>query len=449
MVKRPLGISQNAKSKRQKQQEQAEPSADEARPQLTLEVADNEDPEDTTAQLKSLWLEYFRSDRESEALLNGIINEGSSIMQQFYNGEIKLADLKNEFLAVLALALSELTIFKAGEEYDESDDRAAAAAASGDNADKKDQSNEERKEVKEFFDRALEVAQLKMDSDGDDNLLNLVIAKIIFQRIPLEYISRLQMDSSEAELKLHLFELLESGMRHFRIVEEDLELTFEVLCGFSDLLDIVENFGNERKGEDGLDSDDEAGDEAYEEELLERINLSKDHPLYRIRANMENFYSWLREKLLELFEKLDEGSDKKLYSRVANAIGDLYLREAEPSSRTFMKLKYGDMEEEEQGDENAEDKLPDEDKKLMLNSQSKAIAATTTALEYLEKAQLPDDPETWVHVAEASIDLGNLYDYESKEQDKAYAKAEELLKKANVATQNKYSNVLENLLFRS
>lgn len=448
MAKRPLGISQNAKSKRQKQQQQqqqTEPSADEARPQLTLEVADNEDPEDTTAQLKSLWLEYFRSDRESEALINGIVNEGSSIMQQFYNGEIKLADLKNEFLAVLALALSELTIFKAGEEYDESDAQAAATAGS---ADKKGQSNEERKEVKEFFDRALEVAQLKMDSDGDDNLLNLVIAKIIFQRVPLEYISRLQMDSSEAKLKLHLFELLESGMRHFRIVEDDLELTFEVLCGFSDLLDIVENFGNERKGEDGLDSDDEAGDEAYEEELLERINLNKDHPLYRIRADMENFYSWLREKLLNLFDKIDGEVDKRLYSRVANAIGDLYLREAEPSSRTFMKLKYGDIDEE-QGEGNAEDKLSDEDKKLMLNSQSKAIAATTTALEYLEKAQLSDDPETWVHVAEASIDLGNLYDYESKEQDKAYAKAEELLKKANVATQNKYSNVLENLLFRS
>ncbi|CCF57605.1 hypothetical protein KAFR_0C06130 [Kazachstania africana CBS 2517] len=412
MAKRPLGISQKNKSKKQKKETTPVSKENSNSPQLTFQVNENEDPENEITQLKTLLKSYLDSPRDTETLLNGVINECNSAITA--KNETLLNDI--EFYVIFAIALSELSVFKV---------------------------NDSKLRINDIFENAMDAIKLGMEKNfKDTSKLRLIVSKIIFQRIPLEYISKLKVSSTKIA-NIDLSKMLKEGIESFSVIREkdmdQLELCFEILKSFDDLLDIVENFGTENNLKEGLDSDD---DEELDEEEDEEIVLKKNHPLHGIKNNLHSHYKWLKNQFIELFEFVSETyKGSKLYHSIAKSTGELYLKDAEIPSSTYVRLQYG---HDDGGDE--EITLTEEEEKLAAESQKEALNLIKSALEYLDKAQISDDPETWVQVAEAYIDLGNIHDYGSTEQEDAYKKAEELLKRANVASHNKYEDILNNLL---
>ncbi|SCU85442.1 LAFA_0D15676g1_1 [Lachancea sp. 'fantastica'] len=428
MAKRTLGVGkQNKGLKKQKKSEAGTGAAASPTPettpaanQITVEVEENVDPENELVQLRGLWDTYFNSDRSDELVLNGIVHECDRILREANKSDkndenAASSTLTDEFYAIFALALSELTIFKAGEEEEEEDD------------DDKDDAKAKKTEkaVSDFFDAALERCVSRLEKVPESPLLLLVKAKIALQRIPLQYISKLTVtDKNASKLKLH--EMLEQAKQDFKADVNYPELVLEVLQQFDDLLDIVENFGHEDDIDEGLDSD--------AEDELEEVKLSSKHPLYQIREELPENYAFLREQLKSLL-KLVPQSKGKLYRSISRKLGQLHLTAAEKPSQVFLHLTYENDEDEK-----------DIDGLTAPVAQTEALGFVTDAVKYLEQASEDDEPQTWVDVAEALTDAGNLHDAESKEQEECYAKAEKLLRKANTATHGKYQDILENLL---
>ncbi|QLL34900.1 hypothetical protein HG536_0H02750 [Torulaspora globosa] len=408
MAKRALGVGQKNKEKKRRLETETAKDSKDVTPgadQISVELDDNEDLDNEFSQLKGLWQTYFNSDRESDYVVNGVVHECDRLLRQSQeDAEIK-KNLNDEFHAIYALALSELTVFKAGEDED----------------DKKN-----RKVVSEFFENALERCELGLSVFKDSQLLKLVLAKIVIQRIPLEYISRLKVNSKPGALGVDISEQLEKAKENFNVNKDYLELSFEVLQMFDDLLDIVENFGHENDIDEGLDSD--------QDEELERVELSPKHPLYKLQQNLSENYQWLRDEMIRLLGATDDKKFEKLYRNIARSAGHLLLKAAEEPTSVFMHLQYGEGEQASKDGEKCK------------TAQQEALKNTKDALKYLEKAQVEDEPETWVEVAEAYIDLGNLYDYQSKDQENSYRIAEDILKKANKASHGKFQDILDNLL---
>ncbi|KAL3233571.1 Enhancer of translation termination 1 [Nakaseomyces bracarensis] len=400
MAKRPLGLGKQKKDKRVKTE--SPESSKENTPvasQIEVELDEGVDADNEIVQLKGLWETYFNSDRDGEYVLNGVVHECDRMLRDAdKTGKIK--ELGDVFHAVYALALSELTIFKAGEEADEKKRKA---------------------EISEFFNNALERCQLGEAESGKSPLLDLVKAKIVIQRIPLEYLSNLKVDS-KSDLKLNA--LVESAKKDFNVCNKDFNLSYEVLEMFDDLLDIIENFGHEEEIAEGLDSDDE--------DDLEPVTLDKKHPVYELQQHLATNYQWLKDQLINLLQALSKDDNSKLYHLTAKKIGELCLKDSEEPTRTYLELQYGDDEKTA-------------DSKDSKAAQESALKYTKQAIEYLEKAKLKDEPDTWAQLAEAYIDLGNLYDNESKDQESAYTTAEDLLSKANTAAHGKYQDILDNL----
>lgn len=404
MAKRTLGLGQKNKEKKIKvdnsntNNESNGNSPAVGADQIEVEMDENADLDDELTQLKGLWSSYFHSDRESEYVLNGIIHECDALLRQSDNDEQTKKLFTDEFYAIYALALSELAIFK---------------------------TEQEDEDVAQYFDQALERAEVGMEkvSKGSE-LLPLVISKISLQRIPLQFISKLKVDSKPEDVNLDLFEQVQRAKKCFN-VKKDLELAYEVLQIFYDLLDMLENFGLGNNVDEGLDSD--------EEDEIEPVKLNEKHPLHRLQKAIPENYVWLRETMIKLFENTEQNT---LRTNVARTLGHLFLKAAEKPTRTFMQ-QYDDEEEQAKNKEVS---------KEIQQAQKDALTHTRTALDYLEKAQMEDEPETWVEVAEAYIDLGNLYDYQSSEQENAYKVAEDILKKANRASHGKFQDVLDNLL---
>ncbi|GCF01290.1 ihnibitor of Brome mosaic virus [Zygosaccharomyces mellis] len=404
MAKRTLGLGQKNKEKKIKvdnsntNNESNGNSPAVGADQIEVEMDENADLDDELTQLKGLWSSYFHSDRESEYVLNGIIHECDALLRQSDNDEQTKKLFTDEFYAIYALALSELAIFK---------------------------TEQENEDVAQYFDQALERAEVGMEkvSKGSE-LLPLVISKISLQRIPLQFISKLKVDSKPEDVNLDLFEQVQRAKKCFN-VKKDLELAYEVLQIFYDLLDMLENFGLGNNVDEGLDSD--------EEDEIEPVKLNEKHPLHRLQKAIPENYVWLRETMIKLFENTEQNT---LRTNVARTLGHLFLKAAEKPTRTFMQ-QYDDEEEQAKNKEVS---------KEIQQAQKDALTHTRTALDYLEKAQMEDEPETWVEVAEAYIDLGNLYDYQSSEQENAYKVAEDILKKANRASHGKFQDVLDNLL---
>lgn len=415
MGKRPLGLGKSKKQKKQKlgndgvaKGAPADPSSSN---QIEIALEQDVDVDDELVQLKGLW-DTFLKDKDNQLLLNGVVHECDRLLREQEEGTTVLNDI---FHSIYAQALSELTVFS-GEE---------------------DNETKRYKLINDFFEAALERYTIGLEKYPDSSVLPLVNTKIILQRIPLQYISQIGLeDTNDEKYKLH--ELLETAKSSFSIAKGHEQLAYENLLSFYDLLDIVETFEDKEELEDGLDSDDD-------EDLL-TVVLHENHPLTKIKKNMTTNYEWLRANLQALFKNLArstsaEDGDKsleinELYISVARTLGQLYLRLAEEPSKAFAELMY-DSDEEEQ----------DEGSLLQAKkAQDKAIPLVKSAIKYLEEAKEEDDPQTWVDVAEAIIDLGNLYDFESKDQEESYNKAEIILQKANKATHGKYKVILDNLL---
>lgn len=433
MAKRTLGLGKAAKQRKKQKTETPEaetPAAEEeAIPQpksneITVELNEEVDPDDELAQLKALWNTYINYERDNELVLNGIVHECDRLLRNQQQDN----KLPAEFHSIYAVALSELAVFHTDDEVD-------------------------GKSIKDYFEAALERVDLGQDHYPDSIELKFAKSRILISRIPLEYISQLDLNSKD-DLKLN--QLLDEATKNYEEAEESVKLlenyalldinVFEILKALDDLLDIVQNFGKKDIAE-GLDSDDE-----YEGEEKE-VELSKKHPLYKIRKNHEKYFDWLIQHgsnfgdfITKDFEELSKKELKSLkvserqklefYKSVSAQIGQLFLQAAEKPSHIFTAITY---------DSDVEDDI-EMDGLSAKEARKQAIKYTKQAVEFFKKAEDEEDPQTWVDVAEAIISLGNLYDYESEEQEDAYKQAERKLRRANNATNGKYQKVLENLL---
>ncbi|CAL9734667.1 enhancer of translation termination 1 [Monosporozyma servazzii] len=412
---RALGLSKSRKQQKttSSSKENDEEREKSATPQLNIEVEENENADNVTVQLIGLWNSYLDSSRDSDALLNGIVNECDTLL----SGDVDNEDLKkdDQFLAVFALALSELTIFNP-------------------------------KKVHEYFEDSLQIVKL-YSGDGENDLLNVVESKIIFQRIPLEYISKLEEDSN-AKIDVNLLKLIELGQSKFnksmsQLISTDEKkyanekfingLIIENISIFNDLVDIVENFGSKKNLDEGLDSEAESDEEDGDMED-NTVQLTATHPLYKVQEELDGKSVWLRNEMIEFLTSLVV--DTKSYYYISKLIGESFLKESEPFSDSYLKMVYDEEEDDEENEMN---------KSSIEASQTESIRLILQAIEYLTKAQDPENAESWAQLAEAYIDLGNVQDNESAEQEESYKKAEEILQKANVASHNKYQYILDNM----
>lgn len=424
MAKRHLGIGKAAKAKKQKT-ESVEPDATAAPGnEISVELNEDVDANDELAQLKALWKTYFNSERDNELVLNGIVHECDRLLRNSYeNGASKEKErLPDYFHSIYALALSELANFH----------------------------TDDIKKVKEYFSAASERIDLGLEAypSSADILTNK--ARLLFNRVPLEMVSQLDVHSKKTDfgdIKDVLDDALTSFDAGIAEIGEKSDFytaeTFDILLTFDDLLDMIDNFGLENM--EGEDSDEE-------DEEVAAVELSSDHPLFSAKQEKEKYNKWWRKHMVQFLEKVSQQITSKgvkanneeeevpeeirLQREICSRLGQALLVEAEGPTEVFTKLAY---------DENfsSVNKIEGLTQK---SAQESAIKTIKEAVKYFKLARDPKDPETWVHIAEALISLGNLYDLESKDQEETYKQAEAILVKANNATNGKYEDILENLL---
>jgi hypothetical protein len=431
MAKRTLGLGKAAKAKKQKAEEPQEEKTASPGPkgnEIHVELDEEVDPNDELAQLKGLWETYIQSDRANEMVLNGIIHECDRLLRN----QTEDTRLPAEFHSTYALALADLANF-----HTEDDD-------------------EKESSVKQYFDAALERIEVGQEQYPDSIELGFAKAGIIFSRIPLEFISQWDVETKKDSTTADVAKLLDEALESYQTSEESVKLlknyklldknVLETLKALDDLLDIITNFGKEDELAEGLDSDDE--DEAEKQE----IKLSKRHPLYKIH-NSEKYFKWLiihgvefgdligieyKDLLSAESSELGTKKSKQLafFKETSTKIGQLLLQAAEKPSGIFTAITY---DSDVEGDSKIEGYTAKE-------AQKEALEYTKKAVDFFKNAEDEEDPNSWVDVAEALIDLGNLYDYESREQVDTYSVAEKRLRRANNATNGKYQEILDNLL---
>lgn len=433
--KRPLGLAKAAKSKKKKTVDEpesvdqttadvngAEDNAQEGN-ELTVELGEEIDPNDAVGQLAELWRTYFSSEDRKELVLNGIIHECDRILRKAHSDTSEKEDEENveitgRFYAIYALALSNLAYFKT----DDSD------------------------KVSAFFLEAMDRIDIGEKLFPDSIDIHFAKARIMINRIPLTLISKMDSKSSMGDFE-DAGKLLDECLAQWEKAEEltsqqnqydfyNFE-SLDFLQVLDDLLDVVENFGHELP--EGADSDNEEDNEAGED-----FKLDEKHPLYSIKST--NKYSkWWRNHLIIFLQNLDKRlatSEKKpkdhplntLRRELCRRLGQSFLIEAEIPANVYTTLSYYAK------DEKTINGLSKEE------AQKQSQDLFNSALYYLRESQDKEEPETWVNVAEAMISLGNVYDLDSPEQEKAYKEAEEILVKANNATNGKFDDILENLL---
>lgn len=426
MAKRHLGLGKAAKTKKQKTEEVADKNEESSggSNELTVELNEEVDADDEIAQLRALWNTHSKSEKDNELVVNGIVHECDRLLRNAKKNEEGIAEVPDYFHSVYALALADLALFHA----------------------------EDKSKVHDYFEAALERIDLGLKAHPQSIDLLFAKSRILLNRIPLQFISQLTVDSVCDDKIPKIKSLLDESLKVYESAESEAvrmekynnfdEATLVILEALDDLLDIVDNFGkNDVEGESS-DNEDDENDE---------IILLKKHPLYGIKES-DKYNQWWRDHIINLLQYIDKELEKlnidykeqkegehpllSVRREVCRRIGQSYLQEAEVPSTVFTTLTYDD------GAEGLEelDGLTRED------AQKIAQDLLATALKYLRMAEDKDEPETWVNVAEAIISLANLHELDSEEQESLYKDAEKILNKANKVTNGKYDEALENLL---
>lgn len=446
MGKRKLGLGKVQSKKQKVESENKDSKKNEEL--LTVELANEVNPDDPLSQLFGLWQTWKESERNNELILNGIINECDRILRNCKdNGGDEEIQVNDKFYGIYSLALCDLSKFKPEEE------------------------------VKEWINSSLDRLEEGFSKFGDDNVrLKLIKCNIILDKIAILYIGQMNTDSKKSEfpglseLFNEFFELWEDAIKrceskaNYEIFNE--EWVLEILNIFDDLLDIIDKFGNNMSEVVDSDEEDEeddgkgeragagAGAGAGEEEQelggetttsdalkVEDFQLAQDHPLYEIQKEDKYNIFW-RDNMLKYKEILADDASPKIKRSVYEKLGQSYLMEAEEPIAFFNSYQYEREEDEEEEDEeeDAEMKAAAED------ARREGQRLVGEAIGLLRETQDEEDPKTWVNLAEALITEGNLFDLDSPEQEKAYAEAEKLLRRANNATHGHYEDILQSLV---
>ncbi|OVF06949.1 putative enhancer of translation termination protein [Clavispora lusitaniae] len=421
--KRPLGIGKAAKAKKQKKESTENESVGEtaASNELTVELDEEIEANDAVAQLKALWKTYFASEDKSELMLNGIIHECDRILRKTHNTKEQDEDdekieLSGRFYAIYALALSSLAFYH----------------------------TEDLKKVNDFFAEAFDRIESGRKAFPDSVDLAFAEAKIMISRIPLVEVSQLLVDSRVGKERSDVSKSLDASLAKWEEAQKQAVAqnhfhhynaeNFDFLQALDDLLDMVDNFGQEIM--EGEDSD-------AEEDEKPHVELDEGHPLFAIKSS-DKYNLWWREQTIAFLDHLNKNIENAsakelpalavLKRELCKRLGQSYLMEAEVPANVFTTLSYYSKDAES------------------LNGLTRVEAQKISqdlfkrALTYLKQAQDEQEPETWVNVAEAMISLGNTYEIDSKEQEETYKEAEAILVKANNATNGKYEDILENLM---
>lgn len=409
MAKRPLGLAKAAKAKKQKAPEPEE---------LTVELGEEVDQHDAMGQLFALWKTYYDCDDKKELVLNGIIHDCDRILRKA-KAEKQVDDdekieLSGRFYAIYALALLYLAFFH----------------------------TEEPKKVDDFYSEAMDRVSSGFAAYPASLDLHFAKARIIINHVPLGIVSRLNEHLTTKEFP-NVAELLDESISEWETAKElALEKdeydcynaeNLDLLKAMDDLLDIATNFGHRH-------SEDSDVEEAQQE-----VELKESHPLYAV-CNTDKYLRWWREQLLDFLDKLNHRMDLASKNKeergamafvrreVCKRIGHSYLLEAEKPADVYTRLVYYEKDKKEIGGVSR------------AAAQKLSIALFNTALGYLEESQDDNEPELWVVFAEALISLGNVHELGSAEQEQLYKRAEEILVRANNATNGKFDDILENLL---
>lgn len=414
MAKRQLGLGKAAKAKKQKTGTLQTTSAASQKPNESLRVELNEeaDADDELAQLQALWNTYSKLDKENELMVNGIIHECDRLLR---NWDEKNEVLPDYFHAIYALALSELAKYKP-------------------------------EETNECFQMALERLDAGLVAYPKSIDVNFAKSRVLLARIPLQYISTLEVSSQVGDYP-NVSDMLDEALSAYEVAENEAvdkkeyskfnEDNLDILQALDDVLDMVDNFCREEKDEEEEeDEENDEEDDEDDEDDEEIIQLAENHPLYHVQST-DKYNFWWRDHTLKFLTNVTKRSENtsQLQRELCTRLGQSYLQEAEVPANVYTTLKYDD---DYAG-------LGELQGLKMEESQKLAQESFKEALKYLKKAQDDDDPDTWVNVAEAMISLGNMYEMDSSDQEKWYDEAEKILVRANKATQGKYNEILENL----
>lgn len=426
--KRHLGLGKVAKAKKQKQESPESVSAESQQQdnELTVELGEEIDANDAVGQLSALWITFLKTEEKKELMVNGIIHECDRILRKVHNdkaaeGDDEVINLSGKFYAIYAQALSALAFFH----------------------------TEEPNMVEEYFKEAQDRIETGKAAYPDSIDVLFAEARILMNRIPLIEVSKMTLDSKVGDEHEEISKSLEQSLKKWEEAEKlsaekeeyhhfNVE-NLDFLQALDDLLDMVDNFGVENM--EGEDSDNE--DEEDEEEET-RVELSEDHPLYSVKE-LDKYNKWWRDHSLTFLKHLDKQIEtqkvidsthplSELRRELCKRLGQSYLMEAEVPSNVFTTLTYYTKDAKEMNG--------------LTRKEAQIISQElfTTALKYLRDAQDEQDPDTWANVAEAMISLANTHELESSEQEAIYKEAEDILTRANNATNGKYDNILENLL---
>ncbi|GEQ66939.1 hypothetical protein JCM33374_g602 [Metschnikowia sp. JCM 33374] len=453
-AKRHLGLGKAAASKKQKSSEaetiptSSTPNSAQAN-ELTVELEEEVSANDAMGQLRALWRDFIKAQDRSELKVNGIIHECDRILRKTHvrdvkaHGKIEHAsangqqengtamdkvdeisdeeeiELTGEFYGIYGLALSSLAFFY----------------------------TEEPTKVEEFFSEAKDRIYVGKSKFPDSISLLFAEARVLINEIPLTSISPLTVDSKVSmehrEVASLLDECLSVWERAEKLSEERKDYKYynlensDFLQALDDLLDMVDNFG--RESLEGKDSD------AEEEEDDDELILSPKHPLFVI-AETDKYNLWWREHTQRFLNNLNEkirsesisesnNHDTNLILRreLSKRLGQSLLLEAEEPSNVFTTLTYYSK------DQTSLSGLTREEARKIGQD------LLTKAIQFLKDAQDEEEPDSWAALAEAMISLGNMYDLDSSEQESIYKEAEEILVRANNATNGRYEKILENL----